>query len=107
MKTKPAPKLPKSLPAAVCAQYVRCGKNRCKCVGGLLHGPYFYCFWREGGRLKKAYVRKSEGSKLWTRYSRQREIRRNRKADRKRFTLLSKDLRKIDALMRGNAPVQL
>jgi hypothetical protein len=43
----------KRLPAAVCTQYVRCGKSGCKCARGLLHGPYFYCFWREGGKLQK------------------------------------------------------
>ena len=57
VKKESRQKLPKSLPAAVCAQHVRCGKSGCKCSRGLLHGPYFYCFWREGGKLKKAYVR--------------------------------------------------
>ena len=60
LKTKSSEKLPKMLPAAVCAQYVRCGKSNCKCASGLLHGPYHYCFWREGGKLKKAYVRKAD-----------------------------------------------
>jgi hypothetical protein len=52
--------LPKTLPGAVCAQWVRCGKPGCRCAGGQLHGPYFYRFWREGGRLRKAYIRASK-----------------------------------------------
>ncbi len=52
--------LPKKLPSAVCAQFVRCGKPTCCCAKGNLHGPYFYCFWKENGRLRKAYIRKAD-----------------------------------------------
>lgn len=46
------PNTPAPLPGAVVAQYVtRCGKR---------HGPYWYRMWREGGRLRKAYVRPEE-----------------------------------------------
>jgi hypothetical protein len=38
-------------------QWHRCGKPTCRCARGELHGPYFYRFWREGGRLRKVYVR--------------------------------------------------
>lgn len=33
------------------AEFVRCGK-RC---GGCPHGPYWYSYWREGGKLHKKY----------------------------------------------------
>ncbi len=51
--------LPKTpmLPGAVCGQWVRCGKPGCKCARGELHGPYFYRFVRQGGRLRKRYAR--------------------------------------------------
>ena len=49
--------LPKTLPGAVCRQWVRCGKPNCRCAQGELHGPYWYRFWREGGCLHKKYVR--------------------------------------------------
>jgi hypothetical protein len=42
---------------ALCAQWVRCGTAGCRCTRGELHGPYFYRFWREEGRLRKRYVR--------------------------------------------------
>lgn len=39
---------------------VRCGKVGCKCAGenGELHGPYWYAYWREEGKLKSRYVGK-------------------------------------------------
>ena len=38
-------------------EYVKCGA-KCKCNGGKGHGPYYYAYWREGGKLKKRYVGK-------------------------------------------------
>ena len=39
---------------------VRCGKVGCKCSGenGELHGPYWYAYWRQDGKLKSRYVGK-------------------------------------------------
>ena len=51
--------LPKMLPGVVCAQWVRCGKPGCRCARGQGHLAY-YRFWREGGRLRKCYVRRAE-----------------------------------------------
>ena len=59
MRTEQPEVLPKTLPGAVCIQWVRCGKPACKCARGELHGPYWYRFWREGGTLRKQYVRRS------------------------------------------------
>ncbi len=45
------------LPGVVLPQFVRCGKPTCRCRRREdLHGPYFYRFHREGGRLRKTYV---------------------------------------------------
>jgi hypothetical protein len=52
--------LPKSLLGTVCRQWVRCGHQNCRCARGVLHGPYHYRIWREGGRLRKSYVKPSE-----------------------------------------------
>ncbi len=52
--------LPKTLPGVVRPQWVRCGRESCRCGRGSPHGPYFYRFWREGGRLRKQYVRRSD-----------------------------------------------
>ena len=51
--------LPKTLPGVVCAQRVRCGKPGCRCARGQRHLAY-YRFWREGGRLRKRYVRRAD-----------------------------------------------
>src|SRR5437763_15307306 len=47
------------LPGSVCLQRVRCGKPNCRCARGGRHAAY-YRFWREGGRLRKAYVRRAD-----------------------------------------------
>lgn len=37
-------------------EQVRCGKEGCtRCP----HGPYWYAYWREGGRQKSRYIGKS------------------------------------------------
>lgn len=41
---------------------VRCGKEKCKCASGDLHGPYWYAYWSEGGKTKSAYVGKRRPS---------------------------------------------
>jgi hypothetical protein len=42
-------------------EWVRCGKLLCKCAGanGKLHGPYWYMYWREKGRLRSRYIGKT------------------------------------------------
>jgi hypothetical protein len=40
-------------------QWVRCGNKKCRCAsGGSLHGPYWYAYWVEEGRLKSQYIGK-------------------------------------------------
>src|SRR5688500_17043574 len=48
--------LPKTLPGAVCAQRVRCGRPACRCAPGPGHLAH-YRFCRQGGRLRKSDVR--------------------------------------------------
>lgn len=53
--------IPAELPGAVCKQWVKCGKPRCHCARGELHGPYWYRCWRDAlGASHKAYVRKGD-----------------------------------------------
>jgi len=89
--------LPKK--SAICQQFRKCGKAGCKCNSGSLHGPYFFYFYREDGKLKKSYIRKADAPELWKNYSRWREVRNKRAADRKEFTELNKELRLIDRLI--------
>ncbi len=42
------------------AQYVRCGKDGCRCAQGDLHGPYYYRIWRDGIRIRKVYVKSED-----------------------------------------------
>ena len=48
------------LKGEVCEQYTRCGKKICRCREGHPHGPYYYRVWREGNRVKKAYVKPAD-----------------------------------------------
>ena len=34
-------------------EHVRCGKQRCSTCP---HGPYWYAYWKEGGRTRKQYI---------------------------------------------------
>ncbi len=56
--------LPKIESGSICPQLVRCGRKNCRCARGELHGPYFYRFWREDGRLRKTYVKQADAKKL-------------------------------------------
>jgi hypothetical protein len=37
---------------------IKCGKKNCKCAAGEFHGPYWYAYWREGGKVKSRYIGK-------------------------------------------------
>ena len=47
-------------------EHVRCGKPSCHCAGfvggrgggGNLHGPYWYAYYRDNGRLRSRYIGK-------------------------------------------------
>jgi hypothetical protein len=39
-------------------EFVRCGKEGCKCNNGKLHGPYYYAYWSKDGTTKSQYVGK-------------------------------------------------
>ena len=34
-------------------EYVKCGKERCRSCP---HGPYWYAYWKEGGRTRSRYI---------------------------------------------------
>jgi Family of unknown function (DUF6788) len=37
---------------------IRCGKEKCKCMRGKLHGPYWYSYTRIKDKVKSQYVGK-------------------------------------------------
>jgi hypothetical protein len=102
MKTKSSEKLPKTLPAAICTQYVRCGKPGCKCARGELHGPYFYRFWREGGKLKKVYIKKADVARVRDLCQAKRRIRQMLNTDFDRWRNLQLELREVEYNVRKN-----
>ena len=74
-RKKPVETLPKILPGAVCEQWVRCGREGCRCTGDQPHGPYYYRFWREGVRLRKQYVPPQEVEEVRARCQARRQER--------------------------------
>lgn len=54
------PTLPSDRHITYQLQYRKCGKgDRCStCRDGVGHGPYWYGYWRDGGRLRSAYFGK-------------------------------------------------
>ena len=56
--TSAGPAFPKT--ACYRHEYVRCGKAACtRCSAGAGHGPYWYAYWRQDGRLRKRYLGKA------------------------------------------------
>lgn len=55
-----APDMPRSVRVTYHEQYRRCGKPACaRCADhGPGHGPYWYAFWRDGGRTHSRYLGK-------------------------------------------------
>jgi hypothetical protein len=48
--------LPKTAVGSLHIEFKTCGRPNCRCRRGVLHGPYIYRHWREGGRQRKKYV---------------------------------------------------
>jgi hypothetical protein len=79
-------------------------------TGGPLHGPYFYHFVREGGKLKKRYIEGEhvaqttsylEQSKALAREEKQfQEKRRHRATDF--LTIIADDLRALDRFFQSH-----
>jgi hypothetical protein len=42
---------------ALLTTWTRCGKPRCRCREGQLHGPYHALHWRDGATQRRRYVR--------------------------------------------------
>jgi len=96
--------LPKTRPltGALIPEFKRCGKKNCRCASGQredLHGPYFYRFYRVGGRLRRQYVPRNEAAEVKIACDAAREKRaRGRRAFREIMQTFSEMGRYIRAL---------
>jgi hypothetical protein len=77
--------LPKMLRGTVCAQWVRCGRKNCRCARGHRHGPLFYRFWQEGGKVRKQYVRRADLELVRAQCEARRQFRRELVASQQEF----------------------
>lgn len=89
-------KLPKMLPGAVCEQWVRCGKANCRCARGERHGPYFFRFWREDGRLRKEYIKRRDVERVRAECEARRSEQRLANEAWDEFKLLTAVLRELE-----------
>jgi len=81
-RNKAGNSLPKIVIGAVCAQWKRCGKPNCKCARGELHGAYYYLFWQEGGRQRKAYIRREDEAAARAAYEERKRMRASLRVER-------------------------
>ena len=67
-KTKKSSLAPKMwadcLPGQVEAKMIKCGKQKCKCARGELHGPYFYHRTWSGTEHQRRYIRLEDLTKV-------------------------------------------
>ena len=87
-KTLPKTEAPDGLPGVVLVERKRCRKANCRCRSGEdadLHGPYFYRYWRQGGRLRKAYVPRRRVDAVRAACQRRQEREREERASRAAF----------------------
>lgn len=54
----------RGLPGCVITEYKRCGRARCRCTRGQLHGPYHYWYGRMLGLTWKRYLKRAEAPRV-------------------------------------------
>ncbi len=78
------------LPGAVTTEYKRCGRARCRCRAGQLHGPYYYWQGRLLGVTWKRYLKRAEAPRVMALC----QLRRDRHWTRARSRALLRDFRR-------------
>lgn len=76
------------LVGVVISEMKRCGRPNCHCKSGNLHGPYYYCYYREAGRLRKRYVRPGDLESVRDATEARRRMVRESNAARRQLRLL-------------------
>lgn len=94
LDTNSAQTLPKK--GSLHAEYKRCGKSSCRCDAGRLHGPYWYRYYREGGRLRKEYVRPERVEQVRAGIQQRRREQVERRVAKWQLTWLLRHLKTLD-----------
>ena len=97
MRTECHEVTPKTLPGTVRVQWVRCSRSNCCCARGELHGPYFYRVWRENGKVRKEYVKRTEVDKVRRQCNARKEIRRQLQKSWSTLRLMRERIREVEA----------
>lgn len=89
----------RGLPGCVITEYKRCGKPRCRCTRGLLHGPYHYWNGRILGTTWKRYIKREDAPHFIALCRLRRERHTTRQRLRASIRFLKAQWGTLDALM--------
>ena len=78
---------------AIYVQYRRCGKKNCHCATGEKHGPYYFRFWRTGGKLLTKYIKRADVEQTRAACERNRQSKRYWRTLRDESTGLFREMR--------------
>ena len=85
------------LPGSLQPELKTCGKPACRCVRGLLHGPYWSLRWRAGGRQYRRYVRPADLEQVRASLTEWRRLHPPTRSVRDQLAELRRLLRQLDA----------
>ncbi len=84
------------LPGAVTTEYKRCGRARCRCRRGQLHGPYYYWQGRMLGVTWKKYLKRADAPRVMALCRLQRDRRWTKARTRAMLREFKRTMRQID-----------
>lgn len=90
---------PKTLTGSLQAEYVRCGKQACRCARGDLHGPYWRRYFWQNGRRCRQYVRLASRAEIAAAIVAGQSDRAMRWRERQRVRELTRRIRQVQGLM--------
>lgn len=86
------------------AQFIKCGRDNCRCRNNNGHGPYYYRVVIVDGQKRKKYVRKGELSAIQAgideRRRRLAEVRQINREAKEGWRTFKAQLRQLDQLLR-------
>jgi len=88
----------RGLPGCVITEFKRCGRARCRCARGLLHGPYYYWYGRIFGTTWKHYLKREGAPRIIALCQLRRERRMTRQRLRASLRFLKAQWRYLDTL---------
>ncbi len=86
----------RGLPGCVITEYKRCGRARCRCRRGRLHGPYYYWYGRLLGVTWKKYLKRGDAPRVMALCRLQRDRRWTKARTRTMLREFKREMRRLD-----------